>query len=896
MEFSLSPFYQGKSSSVRRVPYLCKERYDGSSWASYPSRQGRAVFSLTEGVAFNQIEAIHFMRVNTISLAEQESFLQTWLYFGLIAEFLGANSTFNSSDSDLVDNNSLSISPTVMSAKDIFDIIYDTVLVQDGESMFVVLDDAGLQKFVDITVSSMPKEPEAQMARYLHLNRCLAHAQVILITAPKDVSHNIRFSIAAVGEVFMSFIIISLGPRNDPKVTARPWANHYLDDEVNLSMIQNGWCPSDISRCMSLFSSFQSLNVINKMDKSLPPREHTSCTDFVCHAYQINMDKYQVGHLGDGCECGETLVVDSEELTRILFQGDQIPLLRIVGGLQDMTIELVESTSDSKYIAISHVWADGLGNPFANALHRCKLLHLRELVAAVAEKTNLEQDSRDISATLIWIDTLCCPASDGEGKRKGIEKIYNVYEKAEHVLVLDSCLMSYAAEPQDISERALRIFTSPWMRRLWTLQEGALAKSLYFQFADGAVSLQSLYTAFTQSMSRSLQHRCVGVDVIQEFFNITGFFHAALDHTLKSMPQNMAYLDRSLKFRGVSVPTDEPLCIGALMRLDLRAIINVERKEDRMQMMWTLLAKKIGGLPAQVIFMEEHKIDAIGWRWAPSSLIQVEKGLLNPGSRGFRWAESQLGMPTERGFRVRYPGYCITLEQYDDDRPRNPWPGLSRISESYAQFRDAQTGQWYCIVDKKHALMVQSWTNEQEEEYNKLHLFPLHDLADTNHSLILMSSSTIDAMFVSPNSGTFKEPTENGALHIKTERHIMVSPFGALDGYLSDTIQKLALRLREDKLTDAHLDIFHRLKSNNSSEALDKMHEDEDFKASLQALKQKMKDMITEVITEDKKFVQAVLATLGESSLANVWVLIQNYFRHGYIGTKLSADQVWFVD
>lgn len=193
------------------------------------------------------------------------------------------------------------------------------------------------------------------------------------------------------------------------------------------------------------------------------------------------------------------------------------------------------------------------------------------------------------------------------------------------------------------------------------------------------------------------------------------------------------------------------------MWLDLRAIINVEGKEDRMQMIWTPLAKNLGGLPAQVIFLEEHKIDAIGWRWAPGSLLQVGKELLNTGSRGFGWAESQLGMLTERGLRVRYPGYRITLEQYDDDRPRNPWPGLSRISESYDQFRDAQTGQWYCIVDKKHALMVQSWTNDkQEEEYNKLHLFPLHDLADTNHSLILMSSSTIDAIFASPNSGTFK--------------------------------------------------------------------------------------------------------------------------------------------
>lgn len=84
------------------------------------------------------------MKVNPISFAEQESFLQTWLYFDLIAEFLGANSTFNSSDSDSADNNSLDISHTVMSAKDILDIIYNTVLFQDGESTFVVLDDAGL--------------------------------------------------------------------------------------------------------------------------------------------------------------------------------------------------------------------------------------------------------------------------------------------------------------------------------------------------------------------------------------------------------------------------------------------------------------------------------------------------------------------------------------------------------------------------------------------------------------------------------------------------------------------------------------------------------------------------------------------------------------------------------
>jgi hypothetical protein len=108
------------------------------------------------------------------------------------------------------------------------------------------------------------------------------------------------------------------------------------------------------------------------------------------------------------------------------LEGDKIPLLRLVGGLQDMRVKLVESTRNSKYVAISHVWADGLGNPYTNSLHRCKLLALRELVAEVAKESNLEQDSGNTEVPLIWLDTLCCPAKDGDGKKKGIEKIYNV--------------------------------------------------------------------------------------------------------------------------------------------------------------------------------------------------------------------------------------------------------------------------------------------------------------------------------------------------------------------------------------------------------------------------------------------------------------------------------------
>lgn len=88
----------------------------------------------------------------------------------------------------------------------------------------------------------------------------------------------------------------------------------------------------------------------------------------------------------------------------------------------------------------------GLGNPRANALHRCKLLQSRDLVASLANETDPD------SEPFIWLDTLCCLAKNQAGKKKGIENIYNVYKQTEHVLVLDSGLTSYAADMKDITE------------------------------------------------------------------------------------------------------------------------------------------------------------------------------------------------------------------------------------------------------------------------------------------------------------------------------------------------------------------------------------------------------------------------------------------------------------
>jgi hypothetical protein len=135
-------------------------------------------------------------------------------------------------------------------------------------------------------------------------------------------------------------------------------------------MKAHGWCPSDIARSEAKFKSIQSLNIIQMMDKSLPSRNHNHCTELICKLYQIDMSKYHVSHQQESsCQCKQ-LEVDGTLLTKILEKDGRVPLLRLKENLQNLEAELVESTDSTPYIAISHVWANGLGNPFAKSLHR----------------------------------------------------------------------------------------------------------------------------------------------------------------------------------------------------------------------------------------------------------------------------------------------------------------------------------------------------------------------------------------------------------------------------------------------------------------------------------------------------------------------------------------------
>ena len=97
MEFVLLPSNRGNPPiPIPKTLYVCHQRYDGGPFLSYPTRVGKAEASVA---FFDMMNYQRAERVNPTPLHDKEYFIQTWLYFGFICEFLCANSKDDPNDS-----------------------------------------------------------------------------------------------------------------------------------------------------------------------------------------------------------------------------------------------------------------------------------------------------------------------------------------------------------------------------------------------------------------------------------------------------------------------------------------------------------------------------------------------------------------------------------------------------------------------------------------------------------------------------------------------------------------------------------------------------------------------------------------------------------------------------
>ncbi|PQE07484.1 Heterokaryon incompatibility protein [Rutstroemia sp. NJR-2017a BBW] len=238
---------------------------------------------------------------------------------------------------------------------------------------------------------------------------------------------------------------------------------------------------------------------------SLKPRrikeeDHSSCSSESCLVTsQLSMPR----HRTDECVC-EDVAVPVDRVNAIDY--------RSPSGKTEL--EVVPYTPSSKFIAISHVWANQQFGSAQNCLPKCQVGYLEEIILSLPTSMAdwrlrewigyfWSSQSGEIAPPshayeYFWLDTFCIPqAAEHAGLRnKAIESMNLIYAAAYYTLVFDKGLqtldagrrpasLSYLGRPtyyapQNSLDTVAYIFASNWMGRAWTLQEGILSGNIVF--------------------------------------------------------------------------------------------------------------------------------------------------------------------------------------------------------------------------------------------------------------------------------------------------------------------------------------------------------------------------------------------------------------------------------
>jgi hypothetical protein len=370
-----------------------------------------------------------------------------------------------------------------------------------------------------------------------------------------------------------------------------------------------------------------------------------------------------------------------------------------------------------RYVAISHVWSDGMGNQERNAMPLCVLRKIQRQVNSLFDDTD--------EPVLFWIDTICVLKTN---KVPALEIMAQTYAFATMVLAIDAGLESVSVESSPL-ERLIRIRTSPWFQRLWTLQEAWFARDLAFQFAEAACEMESLVLEcfhkpspmrleiedmlyLVENRPAPLNSRLVrGLAADSQTYDIDesklkglieGTKRFDADFPTEADKRLGGYINRFTKFdpvfwgnaqmildlrdkrdntvengqlkvrklhsifsaiknRQTSRKEDEPYCLANLMGIDVKPIL-AEEPADRM--------------PATIIFSHnlEH-MDEEGFSWAPKSFMGSD-------AVSYGTAAKSLGRIHSKGLRICMPGLRMKAAQFSG--PSHFEYGLGVVGDIYA--------------------------------------------------------------------------------------------------------------------------------------------------------------------------------------------------------------------
>ena len=857
---------------LSKIPYLCTEHYDVTiPFIEYAGRKGKPWMVVEVGQVMFELHEI----VSPTSKSELACFLQTWLFFGLLAETLG----------------------------DLYD--HDTFVTKSLDTKERILTTKDLQCLMEKRIAWIATlEKAVQKQLFEHAGKCIDITWKAQRLDIMNLDPRIKYSIGAVAEFIASAIDkahLTTFPGSDR--CRKPFANGFYTEEIKERMVKANWCPNDFARVRDKFQSIQLLFYYSRMKKPLSKIHHRNCTEDRCVAHSINLSQYKTKHC-KGCEGCEDVLIDNKPIMNILQSGE-LPLLllkRRIDEPRKVSVELCSTAErGNNYVAISHVWADGMGNAEANSLPQCQLARLSDIVDSM--------DDGDQRAA-IWLDTFCCPV-DPEGKELALSRMRRTYFEARKVLVLDSTLYCYNSQDIQPAEVNARILTSPWMRRLWCLQEGALTRgdSLWVYFKDGPVHMPVLWRRLYILSNQDLKYRRLLYDMFDDTLpmSINNYYFS----TPKRTP-NLALLDRALSYRNTTVPSDEPLCIATLMDLNIDRILP-SCGEERMATVWDLIAEKNeGGLPSRMIFLEGPKLEKKGYHWAPSTLLPSSEKLYRSHTRVLGWNRTPRGTLTPEGLLAPYPGLrlhplkylasrapatttpCPNGQQDTAKAPyhnHNPWAALGHVFEIRLIFRDTSTQIWYQLSTELVAHALNSG-----QAPSSIFYLPISAMVAHKDFAIILHEGLSTTKHQLPLEGEYQQgriaiisEEKDGLIYAKLGEGVILAPLRAAQREDDVIVYETAARIVDEVVEWEMSDAFEGMRVDESLEP----NGDE----AVQKLKAKIKELASHAVAADRVLAEAVVRVLGAGGHAeSLWVIVANWFGHIAEGEIVKEGQLWCVD
>ena len=394
----------------------------------------------------------------------------------------------------------------------------------------------------------------------------------------------------------------------------------FLSPEARENFIGQRWCPYTLTHFLLPLGSPSVFEYARSFGHrpSFIEQEHP-CTENDCFVATIDTATYRIKHRRSYCE-GETkceiLLPDMDVISASLRSG-QVPVVIYTDEQGLVTEEAV----DGRYVAISHVWADGMGSTSEKGLPKCHVKFLSEAVIAAHRsiREDGQDDSDQLSTLPFWVDSLSVPGQP-DLRNEAIVLMSATYAAAAAVLVVDASMMHLSATDSMV-QQLIVLYVSAWMRRMWTWPEVLLSRQLFFRITDAIIDYRNFFMA-ADLVGRTFSDPVSAVLLawLTQLVAIPWSRSAArLGASTEMPPLSLDDVALHLAHRPSSRIGDEILAVAAFFDVDVRPYL----QQDPNERMASFLAEYNGGkVPSDIIFLDGIKHPFEGFHWAPQTFMK----------------------------------------------------------------------------------------------------------------------------------------------------------------------------------------------------------------------------------------------------------------------------------